>query len=72
MFEKRESKKDYPPGVTALQTALQPGLEPTKLVLKTRLTLLVVLVMAAGKVKPQLFSIKVVPSPSVIVRWSQQ
>ena len=61
-------------------------LEPTRSVLNTRLTVLLLLLMAGGKeepilwppitifpseVEPQLFSIKVVPSPSVIVRWSQ-
>ena len=40
--------------------------------MNTSLTMLLVLVMSAGRVVPQLFSIKVVPSPSVIVRWSQR
>jgi len=39
-------------------------------VLNKRLTMLLVLLMAAGKELPHPFSIKVVPSPSVIVRWS--
>ena len=33
---------------------------------------LLVLVMVAGREEPQVFSIKVVPSPSMIVRWSLQ
>ena len=63
-----------PPGSTALQVIFQPVIvsEPLRLsVLNKRLTTLLVLLRAAGKELPQLFSIKVVPSPSVIVRWSQ-
>ena len=33
--------------------------------------MLLVLVMLAGRVLPQLFSINIVPSPSMIVRWSR-
>ena len=33
--------------------------------------MLLMLVMAAGREEPQLFSVKVVPSPSMIVRWSK-
>ena len=57
------------PGVTALQLTLQPVPVVIPLVLNTSLTMLLVLVMSAGRVVPQFFSIKVVPSPSVIVRW---
>ena len=64
------SRKIHSPGVTTLQLMLQPDLVPQSLVLNTRLTMLVVLLMSAGRVLPQFFSIKVVPSPSVIVRWS--
>ena len=39
--------------------------------LNRRLVILLVLVILGGRVDPQLFSIKVVPSPSVIVRWSE-
>ena len=60
----------HSPGVTALQLTLQPVLEVSLSVLNTSLTMLLVLLMSAGMVEPQLFSIKVVPSPSVIVRWS--
>ena len=56
--------------MTALQLTLQPEYVISPSVLNKRLTTLLVLLMAAGKVVPQLFSIKVVPSPSVIVRWS--
>ena len=64
--------QDYPnsPGVTALQLTLQPVIVLESSVLNTRLTMLLVLLISAGKELPQLFSIKVVPSPSVIVRWS--
>ena len=60
----------HSPGVTALQLTLQPDLVISPSVLNTSLTMLLVLIMSAGKMVPQLFSIKVVPSPSVIVRWS--
>ena len=33
--------------------------------------MLLVLVRAAGREEPQVFSIKVVPSPFLIVTWSQ-
>ena len=77
----------FSPGVTALQLRLQPVLVPLPSVMNTRLTVLLVLVMSVGRVdpilcpsitmspseeEPQLFSIKVVPSPSVIVRWSKK
>ena len=77
----------HSPGVTAIQLILQPDLEVKLLVLNTSLTMLLVLIMLSGReepilwspirmlpseVEPQLFSIKVVPSPSVIVRWSKQ
>ena len=76
-FEKRESQffqtlSKHSPGVTALQLTFQPGSELTPLVMNIRSTVLVVLVMPAGRKEPQLFSIKVVPLPSTIVRWSQQ
>ena len=60
------------PGVNALQLTLQPGVvEPLSPVTKKRFTVLLVLVIMVGRVEPQRFFIKVVPSPSVIVRWSQ-
>jgi len=73
------------PGVTALHLTLQPVLVSLSSVLNTSLTTLLVLVMLGGREElilwspitmlpsrggPQLFSIKVVPSLSVIVRWS--
>ena len=77
----------HSPGVTALQLTLQPDLALFPSVMNTRLTMLLLLVMLGGRKElilwppitmlpleeePQLFSIKVVPSPSVIVRWSSQ
>ena len=74
------------PGATAFQFTFHPDIEPRLPVLKTMLMLLLLLTMAGGsedpmslpskmavlfEVEPQLFPIKVVPSPSVIVRWSQ-
>ena len=41
------------------------------LLVKKMWTMLVRLVIEAGRDLPQLFSIKVVPSSSVIVRWSK-
>ena len=35
------------------------------------MTTLLLLVRAAGREEPQVFSIKVVPSPFLIVRWSR-
>ena len=64
------SKRACKPGVTAVQWTLHPVFVLSQLVLNTSLIILVLLVMAAGREEPQLFSIKVVPSPSVIVRWS--
>ena len=60
----------HKPDVTALQLTAQPGLEPLASVLKCISTVLLLLLISAGREDPQLFSIKVVPSPSVIVRWS--
>ena len=64
------SKRACKPGVTAVQLTLHPVLVSLPSVLNTSLTILVLVVMAAGREEPQLFSIKVVPSPSMIVRWS--
>ena len=64
------SKRACKPGVTAVQLMLQPVLVVSPSVMNISSTLLVLLVMAAGREEPQLFSIKVVPSPSRIVRWS--
>jgi len=71
-------------GVTALQLTLQPGLVPPPSVTNTKLTLLLQLQTLGGRVElvfsppitrlpaePQLFSIKVAPLPSMIVRWSK-
>lgn len=58
------------PGSNALQLTLQPFFVTWPSDLKNMLTTLLVLVMLAGRAVPQLFSIMVVPSPSVIVRWS--
>ena len=60
----------HKPDVTALQLTAQPGLEPLASVLKYISTVLLLLLISSGREDPQLFSIKVVPSPSVIVRWS--
>ena len=76
------------PGVTAVQLRLQPGHVLILLSeLNVRLTMLLLLRMGTGrkepiilsptnmlplKWEPQLFSIKVVPSSSMIVRWSEQ
>ena len=83
----RVSLKDFfIPGVTAFQLILQPDLEPRLPVLKVMLMLLLLDTIAGGKddpmslpskmvelfkEEPQLFPIKVVPSPSMIVKWSQ-
>ena len=66
------SKRACKPGVTAVQLTLQPVLVVSPSVMNISLTILVLVVTAAGREEPQLFSIKVVPSPSVIVRWSLQ
>ena len=58
------------PGSTALQLRLQPALVPLQSVLNRRLTVLLLLVNVFGRFEPQRDPIKVVPSPSVIVRWS--
>ena len=63
-----------PPGSTAFQVILHPicvsePLRPS--VLNKMSTMLVLLLIATGRVMPQFFSIKVVPSPSTMVRWSQ-
>ena len=78
-----KARKGHSPGLTALQWTLQPGLVPPPSVTNTKLTLLVQLNTVGGRVEfvlsppitrlpaePQLFSIKVAPLPSVIVRWS--
>ena len=72
--------------MTAFQLILQPDLEPRLPVLKVMLMLLLLDTIAGGKddpmslpskmvelfkEEPQLFPIKVVPSPSMIVKWSQ-
>ena len=59
---------NHTPCVSALQLTLQPFSVPAALVLKNKLTILLVLVMLVGRVEPQAFSNKAVPSPSVIVR----
>ena len=64
------SKRACKPGVTAVQWTLQPVLVVQPSVLNISLTILVLVVTAAGRDQPQLFSIKVVPSPSMIFRWS--
>ena len=76
----------FTPGAAAFQVILQPDLEPKLPVLKVMLILLVLVTMVGGRddpmslpskiaepfdEEPQLLPIKVVPSPSVIVRWSQ-
>ena len=58
----------HTPGLTALQLTLQPFSVPAACVLKNKLTILLVLAMLVGRVEPQAFSNKAVPSPSVIVR----
>ena len=59
---------NHTPCVTALQLTLQPFSVPAALVLKNKLTTLLVLVTLVGRVEPHAFSFKAVPSPSVIVR----
>ena len=70
----------FSPGVTALQLRLQPGLVPSLFVWKKISTLLLLVVMIGGmkyqeedgSEYPQLLSIKVVPSPSVILTKSHE
>ena len=69
--------KSFEPGVTAIQLRLQPVFVLTPSVWKNISTVLVFVVMVGGwkykesdgslEEKPQLLSIKVVPSPSVIL-----
>ena len=76
----------FTPGAAAFQVILQPDLEPRLPVLKVMLILLVLVTMVGGSEdpmslpskmaepfdeEPQLLPINVVPSPSVIVKWSQ-
>ena len=76
----------FTPGDAAFQVILQPDLEPRLPVLKVMLILLVLVTMVGGSEdpmslpskmaesldeEPQLFPIRMVPSPSVIVKWSQ-
>ena len=76
----------FTPGAAAFQVIIQPDLEPRLPVLKVMLILLVLVTMVGGREdpmnlpskiaepfdeEPQLFPIRVVPSPSVIVKWSQ-
>ena len=59
-----------PGGVKVLHLMLHPPLVTLRSVWKANFTILVRLVMSSGREGPQLFFIKIVPSPSVIVRWS--
>ena len=83
---KVELKDFVIPGVTAFQLILQPDLEPRLPVLKVMLMLLLLDTIAGGKEdpmslpskmvelfkeEPQLLPIRTVPSPSMIVKWSQ-
>ena len=76
----------FTPGAAALQVILKPDLEPRLPVLKVMLILLVLVTMVGGSEdpmslpskmaelldeEPQLLPIRMVPSPSVIVKWSQ-
>ena len=76
----------FTPGAPAFQVILQPDLEPRLPVLKAMLILFVLVTMVGGSEdpmslpskmaelfdeEPQLLPINVVPSPSVIVKWSQ-
>ena len=76
----------FTPSGPAFQVILQPDLEPRLPVLKAMLILFVLVTMVGGRddpmslpskmaepfdEEPQLFPINVVPSPSVIVKWSQ-
>ena len=73
--------KSLKPGVTAIQLRLHPVSDHLASVWKNISTVLVFVVMVGGwkykesdgslEEKPQLLSIKVVPSPSVIFTWSQ-
>ena len=58
------------PGFPVLQEIDQPFLVSLLSVEKKSSTMLLVLVMVAGRVEPHLFSIKVVPSPFLIVKES--
>ena len=62
------SSFNHTPCGRALQLTLQPFSVPAALVLKNKWTTLLVLVTFVGRVEPQAFSNKAVPSPSVIVR----
>ena len=58
----------FKPGVTAIQVRLHPVLvSHGTFVWKNISTVLVLVAMVDGKEEPQLLSIKVVPSPSVIL-----
>ena len=55
----------------AVHLILHPGLVPKSHVLNSRMTKLVLLVIWPGtKLKLQVFLSKIVPSPSLIVKWS--
>ena len=68
MTENLSFSFNHTPCVRALQLTLQPFSVPAALVLKNKWTTLLVLVTFVGRVEPQAFSFKAVPSPSVIVR----
>ena len=61
----------FSPVGLANQSMLQPLRTVPPSVLKSRCTTLLLLVMAGGKKVPHLFSIKVVPSPSLTFKLSQ-
>ena len=58
------------PGFLAVQVTLHPDFVELRSVVKCSLTILLLLTTSLGKVVPHIFSIKVVPSPSSITRWS--
>ena len=64
------AKRVYRPGVTAAQLRLQPDLALMASVRKKISTVLLLVTMTGGRLLPQLLSIKVFPSPSLISTWS--
>ena len=61
----------YTPLGTALQFKLQPDCAPLLLVLKWIITMLLLLTRGGGIKEPHLLFSKVVPSASVMARWSK-
>ena len=64
------ARRVYRPGVTAAQLRLQPGFALLPSVRKKITTVLLLVTMTGGRLKPQLLSIKVFPFSSLISTWS--